>query len=297
MYVADDIDQLRGVPWFSPVLLKNQDTADYEYSELKAAAVAACVVLGYRRSTGQQTWGIQQPDDWDLNDADGNRLTALQPGMLLDLGRTGEIQGFNPQRPNSNAADFINHMVRAQAAGVPGIKSTTLIGDYRRSSFSSEKSADNDIWPEIEGIQDWVASSFYQPVYEELLAKAVVSGFFADIISIAEFQKRQTELSAATWHGPVARSINPSDDAKASKMRVQNGQSSPQVEAALLGRDWQEIVRDIEEYIEFCTEHEIPDSVIAQSLGIEQKDEPEELDEEKEKEDEDDEEKTKETEE
>ena len=274
LYIADDIDQLRGVPWFGPVLLKNQETSDYEYSELKAAAVAACVVLGYRRSSGQNAFGLQQPDDWDLTDQDGNKMTAMQPGMLMDLGRTGEIQGFNPMRPNSNASEFINHMVRSQAAGVPGTKGSTLTGDYRNSSFSSERSADNDVWPEIEGVQDWFASNFCHPIYERVVFSAVLNGWFADLVNLDDFVARKDDYLAATWHGPVGRSINPTDDAKAARLRVQNGQSSPQIEAALLGRDWQEIVRDVDEYLLFCEENDIPDSVIAQTLGIDQQDQP-----------------------
>ena len=274
LYIAEDIDQLRGVPWFGPVLIKNQETSDYEYSELKAAAVSACVVLGYRRSTGQSAFGVNQPDDWDLTDADGNKMTAMQPGMLMDLGRTGEIQGFNPMRPNSSASDFVNHMIRSQAAGVPGTKGSTLTGDYKQSSFSSERSADNDAWPEIEGVQDWFAANFCQPIYERVVLSAVLSGWFADTLEIEDFIARKGDYLAATWHGPVARSINPTDDAKAARLRVQNGQSSPQIEAALLGRDWQEIVRDIDEYLKFCEENDIPDSVIAQTLGIDQQDAP-----------------------
>lgn len=275
LFISEDIDQIRGVPWFGPMLIKNQDTSDYEYSELKAAAVSACVVLGYRRSSGQQgAFGLQAPDDWDLTDGDGNPVTHIQPGMMLDLGRTGEIQGFNPMRPNSSAAEFVNHMIRSQATGVPGTKGSTLTGDYRKSSFSSERSADNDIWPELEGVQDWLASGFYQPSYERVILSAVLNGWFADVVDLEDFETRTEDYLAATWHGPVARSINPTDDAKAARLRIQNGQSSPQIEAALLGRDWQEIVRDIDEYLQFCEENDIPDSVVAQTLGIDQQDEP-----------------------
>lgn len=274
LYVAEDVDQLRGTPWFSAALLKMRDTNDYEYNELKAAAVAACVVLGYRRSNGQSQFGVDQPDNWDLTDADGNKLSAIQPGMLLDLGKTGEIQGFNPQRPNANASEFIAHMLRSQATAVPGVKGTTLTGDYRNSSFSSERSADNDIWPEIEGLQDWFSGCFCQPIYEQVITAGVVSGYFEGILDAGEFSERKADYLRAGWQGPVARSINPVDDAEASKKRVQNGQSTPQLECGLVGRNWQENLQQIAEYIEFAKGLGIPEDIIAQTLGIEQKDEP-----------------------
>lgn len=276
LYIAEDVDQLRGTPWFSAALLKMRDTNDYEYNELKAAAVAACVVLGYRRSTGQTQFGVDLPEDWDLTDGDGNRISAVQPGMLLDLGRNGDLVGFNPQRPNSGASEFIGHMLRSQATAVPGIKGSTLTGDFRQSSFSSERSADNDIWPELEGLQDWFAGSFCQPIYERVVSAAVASGWFdgVDDFDIADFTARRDDYLRCSWQGPVARSINPVDDAEASRRRIQNGQSSPQREAALIGRNWQELLMEISEYMQFAESLEIPESIISQTLGIDQQDDP-----------------------
>lgn len=274
LYVAEDVDQLCGTPWFSAALSKMLDTGDYEFTELTAAKVAACVVMGYRRSSGQTQFGLDQPENWDVTDADGNKLTAVQPGMLLDLGRNGEIQMVNPMRPNANIGEFVAHMLRSQATAVPGVKGSTLTGDFRNSSFSSERSADNDIWPEIEALQDWFSGSFNQPIYERLVTDAIVAGYFDGIVDRDEFAARQEDYLRCGWQGPVARSINPTDDAEASRKRIQNGQSSPQREAALLGRNWQEIVMETAEYIHFAEDQELPDSVIAQALGIDQQDDP-----------------------
>lgn len=276
LYVAEDIDQLRGTPWFSAALGKMRDTGDYEFNELKAAAVAACVVLGYRRSSGQSAGiGLAEPENWDLSDSDGNKLSAMQPGMLLDLGRNGDLVGFNPQRPNANASEFIAHMLRSQATAVPGMKGSTLTGDFRNSSFSSERSADNDIWPEIEGLQDWFAGSFCQPIYEEVITNAVIAGWFDGVIDLEEFAARKDDFLRCGWQGPVARSINPVDDASAAKQRVQNGISTPQKECSLVGQNWQENILAIAEFIEFAKAQKIPQSIIDQMLGIEQTDTPE----------------------
>ena len=276
LYIAEDIDQLRGTPWFSAALLKMREASDYEFNELKAAAVSACVVLGYRRSAGQTQFGVNQPDDWDLTDADGNAITAIQPGMLLDLGKTGEIQGFNPQRPNTAMGEFMGHMLRSQATAVPGVKGSTLTGDFRQSSFSSERSADNDVWPELEGLQDWFAGSFCQPIYERVVSAAVAAGWFDEVegFDAGDFLARRDEYIRCEWKGPVARSINPKDDAEASRRRVQNGQSTPQKEIAAAGGNWQENIMQVAEFIEFCGEQEIPESLVAQMLGIDQQDDP-----------------------
>lgn len=277
LYVSEDIDQLRGVPWLSSVLLRSRDVGDYEYNELKAAAMAACVVLGYRRSSAQSQFGPNAPSDWDLTDGDGNRITNLSPGMLLDLGSTGEIQGFNPQRPNAGAAEFLSYELRSIACGVPGTKGSTVTGDYRNSSFSSERSADNDAWPEIEGIQDWFAFNFMQPIFERVIEAAVIEGKFDDVagFSAEDYLERKADYLSCQWQGPVSRSINPTDDADAARKRVQNGASSPQIEAAILGRDWRDILRDLSEFKEYAAQIGISEDISSQILGIDQADQQE----------------------
>ena len=274
LYAAEDIDQLRGVPWMSAAILKMQGTTDYEFTEMTAAKIAACVVFGYRRSSGQNSFGVTLPDGDELTDGDGNKLTGVQPGMIIDEGRNGQLNMYNPARPTANASEFIAHMLRSQAVSVPGVKGSTLTGDYRNSSFSSERSADNDAWPEIEGLQDWFAASWCQPTYEQVITAGMLSGWFKDVVDIGDFQANRDDYLRCNWQGPVARSINPTDDAEASRKRVQNGQSTPQIEAALAGKNWQENVMQLAEFIQFCEDNELPESIIAQALGIDQQDNP-----------------------
>jgi len=273
LFVGDDADQLRGVPWFSTALLKLRDVGDYEFNELQAAAMAACVVLGYRRSAGHGDFGVQPNEEWDLTDADGNPITDIRPGMLVDLGATGQLDGFNPQRPNTNAVEFLTHQLRSVASGVPGIKSSTIIGDYRRASFASERAADNDTWPEIEVLQDWFSSGFSQPIYERLVVEGVQSGWFDDVpgFKIEEFEARQEQYLSTSWNGPVPRSINPVDDAKAATLRVSGATSSPQREAALTGTgSCEDNLKDVSEFIAMCGKLKIPEVLMYQMLGIEQ---------------------------
>lgn len=278
LFAEDDIDQILGAPWFGAALLTMDDRRNYEYSELIAAEMGSCIVAGYRRSRGQ-TAGIGLPGseaNYELTDADGNKITHMQPGMFLDLGTDGEIQMVNPQRPNSMAGEFIGHLLRTEAVSMPGIKGSTLTGDYRNSSFSSERSADNDTWPEIEELQDWFSVGFCQPIYEEVIATAVLAGLFDDVegFSLKDFRARKREYLKTNWQGPVLRSINPKDDADASRQRVKNANSSPQREAAQIGRDWREILQEIAEFRQYAEEIGLPADIWQQALGIEQSDSP-----------------------
>jgi lambda family phage portal protein len=271
LFAEEDIDQLLGSPWMGASMLTMDDRRNYEYHELIAAEMAACLVAGYRRAPGKTGGpGLSSGGERDLVDADGNPVTRLQPGMFMDLGATGEIQLLNPARPNANAGEFISHLIRSEAVGVPGVKTSTLTGDYRQSSFSSERSADNDIWPEIEELQCWFSSGFCQPIYEECISAAVLAGRFSDVegFTAADFTERKREFLEANWQGPVPRSINPNDDAQAASARVKGGTSSPQRENSQIGRDWREIAREVDEFIEHCQELGLPDQYWQNALGI-----------------------------
>ena len=245
LFVSEDIDQLLGVSWFAPALATSRDAGDYEYAELKAAAMGACVVAAIKRPAGNASFGLKGAENDPLTDADGNKITRLQPGMFLD---GVEISGFNPQRPNSNAEPFIQHLLRRISTAFPGIKGSTLTGDYRRSSFASERSADNEIWPEIEGVQQWWGCAFQSPLYNDVMTTALFTGLFDDGMSSNEFLARSQQLLAVEWQGPVGRSINPKDDEEASELGRRNLTSSVQIDAAKKGFSALEILKDIEEY-------------------------------------------------
>ncbi len=270
LYVEEDIDQLRGVPWFSAALTRTQDTADLEYNVLKSTALAACVVGAYAKPTGATKFGLNAsttaPDD--LTDGDGNTVTKLQPGLLVNTGRDGKFELHSPNQPNMNPEAFVQHLQRGTATAVPGVKSSTITGDYRNSSFSSERSADNDIWPELHDVQQWFADNFCQPVYEAVIRAAMVSGFFDDLISPAEFMASPGRFMVASWNGPIALSINPVDDAKAAHDRIKGGLSSLQMECAKLGTNWRDVLANMAEVYEVASRLGIPPEILANIMGL-----------------------------
>lgn len=268
LFIEDDIDQYRGVSWFAPSLLDLRDVGDYKYNELKSSAMAACVVLGYRRATGATQLGLNQPTTADMTDADGNQVRSIQPGMFVNLGKDGGLEGFNPQRNGANVEGFAQFMLRGIAGAAPGVKPSTVTGDYRNASFSSERAADNDCWPEIEDVQDWFAAGWYQPWWEKCLDLAVASGFFAGIVDPQAYIDNRSNYVRTKWQGPVNRSINPTDDAKSAGLRVAGLQSPLQHECAAVGTDWRENIRAMAEVYKFAAEAGAPKNAIDHLFGI-----------------------------
>jgi len=269
LYVQERPSQSRGWSWFARALLDLRDVADYQYNELMSSALAACVTLSIKRTAASQGVGalpsLAPPVGSANSDADGNAMTRMQPGMIF---HDVDVQGFNPQRPNSTAEGFINHLLRGVATGLPGVKASSVTGDYRESSFSSERSADNDCWRETEMVQDWLAAHFCQPVWESVVEAGVRAGFFVDVVDQEEFLADTQRFVGANWHGPVARSINPADDEQASALAIRNCTSSPQAEAAARGYDWAEIIKQNAEFYAAAANAGLPPEYALGVLGI-----------------------------
>lgn len=279
LYLEEDIDQLRGVPWFAAAILRARRTDDLEYNVLTASAMAACVVATYAKPTGATRFGLNQgaestssADGTDLTDSDGNAITKIQPGMIANVGKDGKFDLQSPNQPNMNPEGFVQHLQRGTATAVPGIKASTITGDYRNSSFSSERSADNDIWPELHDVQEWFASSYCQPVWETIIRSAMQDNYFEGIVSIEEFQASPGRFSAAKWQGPVALSINPKDDAAAASARISGGLSSLQMECAKINVNWRDVLNDAAELYAVAKEKGIPQEVVNNIMGVDAQD-------------------------
>ena len=247
---------------------------------LVASAMAACVVGTYSKPTGATRFGLNassegsttSADGSDLTDTDGNAITKIQPGMIANVGKDGKFELSSPNQPNMNPEAFVQHLQRGTATAVPGIKASTITGDYRNSSFSSERSADNDVWPELKDVQEWFASSYCQPVWETILRSAMQEGYFDGIVSFEEFQASPGRFSAANWQGPVALSINPKDDAAAASARISGGLSSLQMECAKINVNWRDVLNDVAELYAVAKEKGIPPEVINNIMGVDAQD-------------------------
>lgn len=253
LYVPERPDHVRGVSWFAPLLLQLRNVDDYQENELTAAAVGACVVAGITRAgAGGTGAGLNTPAGGDSTDKDGNRVTRMQPGMFFELDVGEKIEGFNPQRPNGNAEAFIALLLRSLAGALPGLKASTVTMDYRNSSFSSERSADNDCWRETEQIQQWFEQNFCQPIWDRVIESGVSNGFFEDMdfrsFGLDKFGANRRRYLAADWEGPIAKSINPVDDVTAANMRVESNLSSPQAECRNIGTNLKENLAQKAEY-------------------------------------------------
>jgi lambda family phage portal protein len=250
VFAEDDIDQYRGTTWFAALIEPNREAGDLKYNFVKTTAMQACIIMSYSLSTGKTRIGPNGEGGADLVDSAGNRIEQFTPGMAINTGKDGKVEMHSPTINVAGYEGLIQSVMRDEAAAVPGTKASTITGDYRQSSFSSERAADNDIWPEIEVLQSWFSSHMCQCVYEQVVRAAVAEGYFDGVegFTRGKFLRNPTAFLRCKWQGPVQRSINPVDDVKAAALRVQKGFSDVPTECAKLGEVAEEVLHRSAEY-------------------------------------------------
>lgn len=243
VYKEERPGQERGYSMLSPAIPMLSHLGEFLEQELISARVQNCVSLiihSKSAKVGQSL--LQTPSGNSGTDDDGNEKRELSQGMIVSLG-SKDVEGITPFLPNRAAGNpdpLVGIFMRSVAAAVPGIKASSITGDYRASSYSSEKAADNDLWREVEQEQDWFYRLAYQAIWDRAMRAAIVEGLVTGVNSPVD--GRQTRyldglMLDVEWHGPYPKSIDPNKDAEASATLIANHLSTYEAEAAAIGMD------------------------------------------------------------
>mgnify|MGYP000051739311 FL=1 len=216
LYVIDRWPQTRGEPWFHAALRRINNIGGYEEAELVAARASAAI-MGFRETPESDIPG-DGVDDADGVE-DGERVTDMSAGIIMDLAPGEKFTGFNPSRPNAAMEPFMRHMLRSFAAGV-GCSYSALTRDYSQANYSSERASqleDRDLWRVV---QLWWIRSFRAPLHRELLDAFILAGE----VSIPDYYTRRALYVAAVRFKPRGWSwIDPTKEVQAYKLAVRCG--------------------------------------------------------------------------
>ena len=163
---VDRIGQVRGVSVFAAVITRLEDLKDYEESERIAAKVAASMAAYIKKGT---------PDFYEAQDDTEPRELTFRPGMIFDDLMPGEEIGtIDTSRPNAQLEPHRKGQLRAAAAGV-GCTYSSLAKDYD-GTYSSQRQELIEGYAHYAVLASEFVSQFVRPVYERLVATAILSG-------------------------------------------------------------------------------------------------------------------------
>ena len=164
--------QVRGVPWFAPVILKLRDLDDYDDAELMRKKIEACFAAFVTGAQDEDTLGKA-----NINAA-GDRIEAFEPGMIEYL-EPGKDVKFATPSANGGYAEYMRLQLHAVAAGV-GLTYELLTGDLSQVNYSSIRAGLIEFRRRMEALQ-WqvIVPGLCQPVWSRFVTLGASRGQIA----------------------------------------------------------------------------------------------------------------------
>jgi lambda family phage portal protein len=243
MFKRERPGQVRGVPWFAPILTTARDLADLLDAANVKARVEACFA-GFITNNDESMPLLDDNGtggDYAIPSAMG---TTLEPGMLKEL-RSGQDIKFAAPTPTSQLDTMLINNLQAMAAGV-GCTYDQATGDLRQANYSSLRAGKIEFWRFVGRIQkNTVIHQFCHPVRQRFINRAILAGRLKD-------RSRQGGYPCR-WVVPAKEMIDPKKDFDATKNLVRSGAMTPQEFVASFGGDWRKSIDDFKDF--FDTAH------------------------------------------
>lgn len=236
-------NQVRGVTWFAPILVKTKHLDGYEESELVAARAGASK-MGFILNKQPEAIAQFEPP----KTGDEAKTEDMEPGIIKELLPGQEYVEHDPKHPSTAFEMFTGAILRAMARGLK-VSYLTLTGDLRAANYSSMRAGllpERDRWRKLHG---WLAEHFCRPVYRSWVRMALLSG------SVRVDSRLASEYYEVEWKGRGWKWVDPVNDLAAAEKEVALGINSRQRLAAERGVDYEEIIGEREHEEAHAREH------------------------------------------
>ena len=167
----------------------------------------------------------------------------LGPGTLNALPKGVDVKSVDASNAQSTFEVFSTQLIKQVGAAL-NQPYEVLMKNFN-SSYSASRAAMLQAWEEYKLRRKWFARDFCQPIYEVWLMEAVANGrieapgFFDDPLI-------RKAWCNADWFGPTMSILDPVKDMNGSTLRVQNGVSTREREAAeMTGTDLEENIAQL----------------------------------------------------
>ncbi len=224
--------QVRGVPWFAPILMTARDLADFVDAVNVKARVEACFA-GFI-TNDDSTAPLLDPAQPGVNIPDyanpSAGITSLEPGMLKEL-RVGQDVKFAQPTSAGQVEPILMFNLQAMASGV-GCTYDQVTGDLRGANFSSLRAGKVEFRRLVEQLQNHlIIPQLCHRTWDRFTSRAVLAGLLPE----------RRDAYRANWVTPAWEPINPNDDIEADMKAVRTGRMSPQEFVAAWGNDWRKV--------------------------------------------------------
>lgn len=238
IYVTEDAEQVRGVPWMHAAMLAMHDLGEFNRSALLAARKGADT-LGF----------IVSPDGTadalgTESTADGEPLQISAPGTYDVLPEGYDIRTPESAYPSAVYGQFVKDILRRVATGLD-VAYNGLANDLEGVNYSSIRAGvleERDQWSTL---QSWFIDAFLEPVFDEWFNRAITAGTITMPNGSALPASKADKFRVHQWQGRRWSWVDPKNDIEAARLAVKSGIASPQMIAAQNGVDVEDVLADL----------------------------------------------------
>lgn len=240
-------EQYRGVPYLAPVIETLKQVYRYTNAELTSAIIKSYFALFFTEAVTNSGSlndmladnGVDDPMEPVVDVSEYN----LGPGTLNALPKGVDVKSVDASNAQSTFEVFSTQLIKQVGAAL-NQPYEVLMKNFN-SSYSASRAAMLQAWEEYKLRRKWFARDFCQPIYEIWLMEAVANGrieapgFFDDPLI-------RKAWCNADWFGPTMSILDPVKDMNGSTLRVENGVSTREREAAeMTGTDLEENIAQL----------------------------------------------------
>lgn len=236
VYVPEDAEQVRGIPWMHAAMLSMHDLGEFNRSALLAARKGADT-LGFIVSPD----GTAPPAD---EDEDGIPLQISAPGTFDVLPEGYDMKAFDSKYPNEVFDPFTKAILRRIASGLD-VAYNGLANDLEGVNYSSIRAGvleERDQWTTL---QNWFIDAVLEPIYTEWFARAMTAGVITMPNGSPLPLAKAAKFAAHEWQGRRWSWVDPMKDIEAARLEIKTGIASPQMVAARNGVDVEDVIASI----------------------------------------------------
>lgn len=200
VYRVDRAGQVRGVPWFAPVILRLRDLDEYEDAQLVRQKIAACFAAFIHDMEAPDEGVGKDPEDLTERLEPG-AIQRLPAGTNITLANPPTVQGYN---------EYMSTTLHAIAAGL-GIPYESLTGDYKQVNFTSGKMGRSEFHALLD-VWQW-----------KMLVPQLCGGVFRWFLEAADLAGYQTQGANAKYVPPRRVMVDPTREIPAQIRAIRGG--------------------------------------------------------------------------
>jgi len=238
LFVPEEVDQWRGVPWPFAALRSAKHLDEFQESAQVNARVGAGKMGFFQQNDPEAgaPMGVDDEGDESGYGEEHEFIDEAEPGTFNVIPDGYEFAEFNPSYPNDVYDPFVKSTLRTMAMGLL-VSAHGLSGDLTDVNFSSIRSGTLDEREMWRVIQNWYIDAKKMLIFPWWLTRALMNDADLKKLPFTKFEK----YDAAEYFGRGWDWVDPRNDMLAAKEGVALGVKSRASIIRANGRDPEDV--------------------------------------------------------